>query len=86
MAEVDPKRIDGVAVGSQIRAEIKKEVESIKAAGKRVPGIGVILVGERKDSITYVNMKQKACVEAGFHFVSKKFLDQATQDDVINAG
>jgi hypothetical protein len=86
MAEVDPKRIDGVAIGGQIRAEIKKEVESLKAAGKRVPGIGVILVGDRKDSTTYVNMKQKACVEAGIHFVFKKLSDQASQDDIINAG
>jgi 5,10-methylene-tetrahydrofolate dehydrogenase/methenyl tetrahydrofolate cyclohydrolase len=85
MAEVDPKRIDGVAIGGQIRAEIKKEVESLKAAGKRVPGIGVILVGDRKDSTTYVNMKQKACVEAGIHFVFKKLSDQASQDDIINA-
>lgn len=30
-----------------------------------VPGLAVILVGDRRDSATYVRMKKKACTEAG---------------------
>ena len=29
------------------------------------PGLAVVLVGERKDSATYVRMKKKACEEVG---------------------
>eukprot|EP00922_Rhytidocystis_sp_ex-Travisia-forbesii_P055764 GHVS01082580.1.p1 GENE.GHVS01082580.1~~GHVS01082580.1.p1 ORF type:complete len:398 (+),score=140.13 GHVS01082580.1:328-1521(+) len=32
---------------------------------KRAPCLAVVLVGERRDSCTYVQMKQKACVECG---------------------
>ncbi|KAL5655516.1 hypothetical protein ACJX0J_034835, partial [Zea mays] len=30
-----------------------------------VPGLAVVIVGSRKDSQTYVNMKRKACAEVG---------------------
>jgi hypothetical protein len=30
-----------------------------------VPGLAVVIVGSRKDSQTYVQMKRKACAEAG---------------------
>jgi len=30
-----------------------------------VPGLAVILVGERRDSATYVRSKKKACAEVG---------------------
>ena len=29
------------------------------------PGLAVMLVGNRKDSETYVRMKQKACLDVG---------------------
>jgi len=57
--------IDGKAIAATIRAEIKAEVEAMKAKYGRVPGLAAVLVGERKDSQTYVRMKKKACAEVG---------------------
>ena len=34
-------------------------------ARSQVPGLAVVIVGSRKDSQTYVNMKRKACAEVG---------------------
>jgi 5,10-methylene-tetrahydrofolate dehydrogenase/methenyl tetrahydrofolate cyclohydrolase len=34
-------------------------------APKQVPGLAVVIVGERQDSQTYVRMKKKACEEVG---------------------
>jgi len=34
-------------------------------AGGQVPGLAVLIVGSRKDSQTYVNMKKKKCEELG---------------------
>jgi 5,10-methylene-tetrahydrofolate dehydrogenase/methenyl tetrahydrofolate cyclohydrolase len=31
----------------------------------QVPGLAVVIVGERQDSQTYVRMKKKACEEVG---------------------
>src|SRR5262245_40743747 len=57
--------IDGKAIAATIRGEIKAEVEAMQANYGRVPGLATVLVGERKDSQTYVRMKKKACAEVG---------------------
>jgi len=57
--------IDGKAIAATIRGEIKAEVEAVKAKTGKIPGLAAVLVGERKDSQTYVRMKKKACAEVG---------------------
>jgi 5,10-methylene-tetrahydrofolate dehydrogenase/methenyl tetrahydrofolate cyclohydrolase len=45
---------------------MKLEVDDLRASGVAVmPTLAVVLVGLRKDSQTYVNMKTKACAEVG---------------------
>lgn len=60
--------LDGKALAAQIRAEIAQRV---KAAGRK-PGIAVILVGDDPASHTYVNNKEKAAHECGFHSVVER--------------
>ena len=57
--------IDGTAIAATIRAEIKAEVDAMRAQYDTVPGLATVLVGERKDSQSYVRMKKKACAEVG---------------------
>jgi 5,10-methylene-tetrahydrofolate dehydrogenase/methenyl tetrahydrofolate cyclohydrolase len=59
--------IDGKAIAAAIRAEIKAEVEDMRSRHGRAPGLATVLVGERKDSQTYVRMKKKACAEVGIN-------------------
>lgn len=55
--------IDGKAVAARIRIELAAQVEALKRSHGRAPGLAVVIVGERKDSQTYVRMKRKACEE-----------------------
>ncbi len=57
--------IDGKAIAATIRGEVKAEVEAMTAGYGKVPGLAAVLVGERRDSQTYVRMKKKACAEVG---------------------
>ncbi len=57
--------IDGKKIASDIRDELKKEIEELKLAGKSVPGLAAILVGENPASESYVKSKSKACDEVG---------------------
>jgi len=57
--------IDGKAIAAVIRDEIKAEVEAMQTRYDRMPGLAAVLVGERKDSQTYVRMKKRACAEVG---------------------
>lgn len=58
--------IDGKQLGSKVRAEIFEKVKQFGTSKLRMPGLAVILVGEDSASNVYVNMKEKACIEAGF--------------------
>ncbi|KAF9620960.1 hypothetical protein IFM89_015782 [Coptis chinensis] len=57
--------IDGKAIAHTIRSEIASEVQQLSTKHGKVPGLAVIIVGSRKDSQSYVNMKRKACAEVG---------------------
>ncbi len=58
--------IDGKAVAQKVRQTIKTKVNALAEAGKRRPGLAVVLVGEDPASQVYVRNKKKACLEVGF--------------------
>lgn len=47
------------------------------------PGLATVLIGDRKDSATYVRMKKKACDEIGIKSVSVERPDTVSQDELI---
>ena len=57
--------IDGKAIAANIRQSVKNKVSDYVNAGKRPPGLAVILVGNQAASEIYVANKRKACSEAG---------------------
>lgn len=58
------KIIDGKAVAAQCRAELKIQVEALKAEGI-TPGLAVVLVGEDPASQVYVRGKEADCAQCG---------------------
>lgn len=50
----------------------------------QAPGLAVVLVGERKDSQTYVRSKKKACEECGIKSFGTDLPETATGVCVIN--
>lgn len=75
--------IDGKAIAATIRGDIKKEVENMKEGNLRVPGLAVVLVGERKDSQTYVRMKKLAAQETGIVSFDATLPADITQDELL---
>src|SRR5450759_4783200 len=60
------KIIDGKKVASEIKQEIAKEVAKLRIAGKKIPHLAAILVGNNGSSESYVAHKVKDCEEVGF--------------------
>ncbi|CAI0957058.1 bifunctional methylenetetrahydrofolate dehydrogenase/methenyltetrahydrofolate cyclohydrolase FolD [Serratia ficaria] len=60
------KIIDGKTIAQQVRNEVAEQVKQRLAAGKRAPGLAVVLVGENPASQIYVTSKRRACDEVGF--------------------
>jgi methylenetetrahydrofolate dehydrogenase (NADP+) / methenyltetrahydrofolate cyclohydrolase len=65
------KIIDGVALSTQLRADVARRTAVLKAQGI-TPGLAVVLVGDSPASQVYVRNKIKACADAGLHSVLEK--------------
>lgn len=74
--------IDGKAIAQKVRDEVKDKVAKRIAEGKSQPGLATVLVGERIDSATYVNMKQKACAELGMTSFHHPLAADISQEDL----
>lgn len=75
--------IDGKKVASEIKKELKEEVEFIKDKTGKVPGLVAILVGDNPASKVYVGMKSKSCIEIGIHSVVEKISADISESDLI---
>ncbi|XP_022761328.1 bifunctional protein FolD 1, mitochondrial-like isoform X1 [Durio zibethinus] len=77
--------IDGKAIAEEIRSRVASDVKRMKAYIGKVPGLAVILVGQRRDSQTYVRNKIKACEEAGIKSVMAELPNCCAEEDVMTA-
>ncbi|PON92033.1 Tetrahydrofolate dehydrogenase/cyclohydrolase [Trema orientale] len=82
-ASATAKIIDGKSIAKQIRDEISVEVSRMKDAIGVVPGLAVIIVGDRKDSATYVRNKRKACESVGINSFEVRLPEDSTEQDVV---
>lgn len=73
------KIIDGKKVASEIKQEIAAEVTRLKVAGKKIPHLAVILVGNNGSSEIYVANKVKDCEEVGFKSTLLRFGNDVTE-------
>ncbi|MBR2876853.1 MAG: bifunctional methylenetetrahydrofolate dehydrogenase/methenyltetrahydrofolate cyclohydrolase FolD [Clostridia bacterium] len=73
--------IDGKAVASEKRREIKNRVENLKSEGKTV-GLAVIIVGENPASRVYVNNKKKGCAEVGIDSFEYALPQSTTENEL----
>ena len=78
-----PNSTAGNAIAATIRAELKTQVDEMRETLGVTPGLAVVLVGERRDSATYVRMKKKACTEIGIRSVGIDLSADITQAELV---
>lgn len=78
------KLIDGKAMAVQLKAEMKTIIEKNRAAGKRQPGLAVILVGNDPASDVYVRNKRQACEEIGIHSIYHHLPETITENELLD--
>ena len=61
--------IDGKAVAAEIRSGVAAEVKEFEAEAGRTPALATVIVGDDPASKIYVEMKHRACEEAGIRSV-----------------
>lgn len=64
--------IDGKAAAAELRAEIAREIATLRAATGLAPGLHVVLVGDDPASRVYVASKEKLAAEVGMNSVAHR--------------
>ncbi len=77
--------IDGKAIASAIKGEIKAEVEQLLAQGKSAPHLAAILVGHDGGSESYVAHKINDCKEVGFQSSLVRFEESVSEAELLEA-
>ena len=75
MIILDGKKLSG-EINQQLKDEIKGDID--------VPGLAVILIGSRRDSIKYIEAKRKVCNEIGIRFILFHLLETCEENMVIH--
>jgi methylenetetrahydrofolate dehydrogenase (NADP+)/methenyltetrahydrofolate cyclohydrolase len=75
--------LDGKITSDQIKEELKKKVETIKANGGKIPHLAAVLVGDSGAAVTYVNAKVKACEFVGFKSTLIKLPETISEVDLL---
>ena len=75
--------IDGKAISTQIKDELKEQVAAMKEKGITLC-LAVIQVGADPASCVYVRNKKKACEYIGIQSLSYELPEETTQEELLN--
>jgi len=75
--------LNGKQIATDIRAELKAEIDALLASGKRAPKLGIVIVGHNPASETYVSNKIKACAEVGIMAEKIAYEDTISEDELL---
>lgn len=75
--------IDGKAVAAELKQSLKLATKLRTDAGKRKPGLAVVLIGSNPASQVYVGSKRRSCEEIGFKSVSHDLPESATEQELL---
>ena len=74
--------LDGKRIADELLDSVAARVRARAAAGKRVPGLAVVLVGEDPASSVYVRNKRKACARVGFRSLDFDLPETTTEAEL----
>jgi methylenetetrahydrofolate dehydrogenase (NADP+)/methenyltetrahydrofolate cyclohydrolase len=75
--------IDGKAVAAELKQSLKTATDQRIAAGKRAPGLAVVLIGDDAASQVYVGSKRRSCEEIGFKSEAYDLPSSTSQEELL---
>ena len=76
--------IDGKAIAAGLRARVAERVAAIAAAGERVPGLALVLVGDNPASRVYVKSKMRLTRETGMRSFDHLLPVSTSQSELLD--
>ena len=75
--------LDGKKIAQDIRAELREQIDALKANGLRAPKLAIIIVGNNPASETYVANKIKACKQVGIEVEKIAYEEFITEQTLL---
>jgi methylenetetrahydrofolate dehydrogenase (NADP+)/methenyltetrahydrofolate cyclohydrolase len=79
---VAAKIIDGKVIASELREELSRELQELKAAGAQ-PGIATLMVGDDFGAGMYRGAVEKFCAEMGLGYRNESLSADTGEEDVV---
>ncbi len=78
------KLLDGKALSTEIKLEIKAEVDQLLSKGFRAPHLSAILVGNNPASEAYMKNKVRSCEQVGFSSDLIRRPVEASEEEILD--
>ena len=75
--------LDGKQIAQTIRGELREQIDVLRAGGRRVPKLAIVIVGHNPASETYVANKMKACEEVGIEALKIAYPVEITEQTLL---
>jgi hypothetical protein len=77
------KIIDGRKIAKSVKVELKERTSKLSLKNM-IPGLAVVMVGDRTDTATYVRMKSLKAEELGINFVLIQYPSTIDEQTILN--
>ncbi len=74
--------LDGKALAQRIQAQLSEQIEPLRLATGRPPGLAVLMVGDNPASAAYVRGKERACAKVGMASFGRHFPAATSQEEL----
>jgi len=74
--------LDGKALAQRIQAQLSEQIEPLRLAIGRPPGLAVLMVGDNPASAAYVRGKERACAKVGMASFGRHFPADTSQEEL----
>ncbi|KAK7322485.1 hypothetical protein VNO77_25866 [Canavalia gladiata] len=76
--------LKGKPIAKQIRLEVADEIRRMKSVIGKFPRLAVVLVGDRRDSHTFIHIKLKACDQVGIETVVAQLPEKCAENELLD--
>mgnify|MGYP001038882603 CR=1 FL=1 len=75
--------LDGKAIAAELREDVRVRVAALRAAGRRTPGLAVVLVGGDPASHVYVGSKVKQTEAVGMRSIEHRLPETTSEAELL---
>ncbi|RDX87115.1 Bifunctional protein FolD 1, mitochondrial, partial [Mucuna pruriens] len=76
--------LEGKAIAKQMKLKVADEIRRMKSGIGKFPRLAVVLVGERRDSHTFIHIKLKACDQVGIETVVSQLPEKCDESELLD--